>query len=101
MLSLEAVEVGYGPIKALKGVTLKVSDGQIIALLGANGAGKSTALRVISGLLRTSAGSISIDGVRLDRLAADEIVRRGVVHVPEGRRILAGRSVPQTLPMGP
>jgi branched-chain amino acid transport system ATP-binding protein len=100
VLSLETVEVGYGQIKALKGVTLKVSDGQIVALLGANGAGKSTTLRAISGLLRTSAGSISIDGDRLDRLTPEEIVRRGVVQVPEGRRIFAGLSVHENLRMG-
>ncbi len=100
MLSLETVEVGYGQIKALKGVTLKVSDGQIVALLGANGAGKSTTLRAISGLLRTSAGSIAIDGDRLDRLTPEEIVRRGVVQVPEGRRIFAGLSVHENLRMG-
>ena len=100
MLDLESVEVGYGQIKALKGVTMKVGDGQIVALLGANGAGKSTALRSISGLLRTSAGSIAIDGARLDRLSPDEIVRRGVVQVPEGRRIFAGLSVLDNLRMG-
>jgi branched-chain amino acid transport system ATP-binding protein len=100
VLSLETVEVGYGQIKALKGVTLKVSDGQIVALLGANGAGKSTTLRAISGLLRTSAGSIAIDGDRLDRLTPEEIVRRGVVQVPEGRRIFAGLSVHENLRMG-
>jgi branched-chain amino acid transport system ATP-binding protein len=100
MLSLEAVEVGYDQIKALKGVTLKVSSGQIVALLGANGAGKTTALRAISGLLRPSAGSIAIDGVRLDRLAPDEIVRRGVVQVPEGRRVFGGLSVLENLRMG-
>jgi branched-chain amino acid transport system ATP-binding protein len=100
MLDLEAVEVGYGQIKALKGVTMKVGDGQIVALLGANGAGKSTALRSISGLLRTSAGRIAIGGARLDRLSPEEIVRRGVVQVPEGRRIFAGLSVLDNLRMG-
>ena len=100
MLDLESVEVGYGHIKALKGVTMKVGGGQIVALLGANGAGKSTALRAISGLLRTSAGSIAIDGARLDRLSPEDIVRRGVVQVPEGRRIFAGLSVLDNLRMG-
>jgi branched-chain amino acid transport system ATP-binding protein len=100
MLDLQAVEVGYGQIKALKGVTMKVGDGQIVALLGANGAGKSTALRSISGLLRTTAGSIAIGGARLDRLSPEEIVRRGVVQVPEGRRIFAGLSVLENLRMG-
>jgi branched-chain amino acid transport system ATP-binding protein len=100
MLSLESVEVGYGQIKALKGVTMKVGDGQIVALLGANGAGKTTALRSISGLLRASGGSIAIDGSRLDRLSPEEIVRRGVVQVPEGRRIFAGLTVLENLRMG-
>jgi branched-chain amino acid transport system ATP-binding protein len=100
MLSLEAVEVGYGQIRALKGVTMKVGRGQIVALLGANGAGKTTTLRSISGLLRASGGRIAIDGVRLDRLSPEGIVRRGVVQVPEGRRIFAGLSVLENLRMG-
>jgi len=100
MLSLESVEVGYGPIKALRGVTMKVGDGQIVALLGANGAGKTTALRSISGLLRASGGRIAVDGARLDRLSPEEIVRRGVVHVPEGRRVFAGLTVLENLRMG-
>jgi branched-chain amino acid transport system ATP-binding protein len=100
VLSLEAVEVGYGQIKALKGVTMKVGDGQIVALLGANGAGKTTVLRSISGLLRASAGRIVVDDARLDGLAPEEIVRRGVVQVPEGRRVFAGLSVLENLRMG-
>jgi branched-chain amino acid transport system ATP-binding protein len=100
VLSLEAVEVGYGQIKALKSVTMKVGDGQIVALLGANGAGKTTVLRSISGLLRASAGRIAIDDARLDGLSPEEIVRRGVVHVPEGRRVFAGLSVLENLRMG-
>jgi branched-chain amino acid transport system ATP-binding protein len=100
MLDLEGVEVGYGQIKALKGVTLKVNRGQIVALLGANGAGKTTALRAISGLLHATAGHITIDGIRLDRLAPEDIVRRGVVQVPEGRRVFAGLSVLENLRMG-
>jgi len=100
VLSLDSVEVGYGPIKALKGVTMKVGDGQIVALLGANGAGKTTALRSISGLLRASGGRIAVDGTRLDRLSPEDIVRRGVVHVPEGRRVFAGLTVLENLRMG-
>jgi branched-chain amino acid transport system ATP-binding protein len=100
MLSLESVEVGYGQIKALKGVTMRVGDRQIVALLGANGAGKTTVLRSISGLLRASGGSIMINGERLDRLTPEEIVRRGVVQVPEGRRIFAGLTVLENLRMG-
>jgi len=100
VLSLDSVEVGYGQIKALKGVTMKVGDGQIVALLGANGAGKTTALRSISGLLRASGGRIAVDGTRLDRLSPEDIVRRGVVHVPEGRRVFAGLTVLENLRMG-
>lgn len=100
MLNLEAVEVGYGHIKALKSVTLKVPAGQIVALLGANGAGKSTSLRAISGLLRPSGGIISMGAVRLDRLAPEQIVRHGVVQVPEGRRVFAGLTVLENLRMG-
>ena len=100
MLSLEAVEVGYGQIRALKGTTMKVPDGHIVALLGANGAGKSTSLRTISGLLRPTSGTVTLEGGRLDRLSPEEIVRRGIVHVPEGRRIFAGLSVLENLRMG-
>jgi branched-chain amino acid transport system ATP-binding protein len=100
MLNLEAVEVGYGHIKALKSVTMKVPEGQIVALLGANGAGKSTSLRAISGLLRPSGGVISMGAVRLDRLAPEQIVRHGVVQVPEGRRVFAGLTVLENLRMG-
>ena len=100
MLNLEAVEVGYGHIKALKSVTMKVPAGQIVALLGANGAGKSTSLRAISGLLRPSGGAISMGAVRLDRLAPEQIVRHGIVQVPEGRRVFAGLTVLENLRMG-
>jgi len=100
MLSLESVEVGYGQIKALKGVTMKIPESQIVALLGANGAGKTTSLRAISGLLRPSGGAITVDGARMDRLTPEAIVRRGVVQVPEGRRIFAGLTVLENLRMG-
>ncbi len=100
MLSLEGVEVGYGQIRALRGVTLRVPEGQIVALLGANGAGKTTALRAISGLLKPSAGHITLNDRPLTRLVPDEIVRRGVVQVPEGRRIFAGLTVLENLRMG-
>ncbi len=100
MLNLEAVEVGYGHIKALKSVTMKVAEGQIVALLGANGAGKSTSLRAISGLLRPSGGVISMGAVRLDRLTPEQIVRQGVVQVLEGRRVFAGLTVLENLRLG-
>lgn len=100
MLNLEEVDVGYGYIKALKGVTMKVAEGQIVALLGANGAGKSTSLRAISGLLRPTGGAITMGTVRLDRLMPEEIVRQGVVQVPEGRRVFSGLTVAENLRMG-
>src|SRR5580704_5576115 len=100
MLNLEEVDVGYGYIKALKSVTMKVAEGQIVALLGANGAGKSTSLRAISGLLRPTGGAITMGTVRLDRLMPEEIVRQGVVQVPEGRRVFSGLTVAENLRMG-
>jgi branched-chain amino acid transport system ATP-binding protein len=100
MLNLEEVDVGYGYIKALKSVTMKVPEGQIVALLGANGAGKSTSLRAISGLLRPTGGAITMRTVRLDRLMPEEIVRQGVVQVPEGRRVFSGLTVAENLRMG-
>ncbi len=100
MLSLDALEVGYGPIRALRGVTMKVPDGHIVALLGANGAGKTTTLRAISGLLRPSVGRVTLNGQPLTRLAPEVIVRQGVVQVPEGRRIFAGLTVLENLRMG-
>ena len=100
MLSLEGIEAGYGQIRALKGITMKVPEGHIVALLGANGGGKTTTLRAISGLIRPMAGSITLDGKRLDRFSPEEIVRLGVVQVPEGRRIFAGLTVLENLRMG-
>jgi branched-chain amino acid transport system ATP-binding protein len=100
VLSLDALQVSYGQIRALRGVTLKVPDGQIVALLGANGAGKTTTLRVISGLLRPSAGEVTLNRQRLTRLAPEVIVRQGVVQAPEGRRIFAGLTVLENLRMG-
>jgi branched-chain amino acid transport system ATP-binding protein len=100
VLDLDAVEVGYGQIRALRGLTMKVPEGHIVALLGANGAGKTTTLRSISGLLRPTTGRITVNGQPLARLSPDEIVRRGVVQVPEGRRIFAGLTVLENLRMG-
>jgi branched-chain amino acid transport system ATP-binding protein len=100
VLSLDAVQVGYGQIRALRGVTMKVPEGKIVALLGANGAGKTTTLRAISGLLRPSAGRVTLDDQLLSRLSPEGIVRRGVVQVPEGRRIFAGLTVLENLRMG-
>jgi branched-chain amino acid transport system ATP-binding protein len=100
MLELQDLRVRYGAVEALKGVTLTVEEGEIVTLLGANGAGKSTTLRTISGLLHPAAGRVLFEGEPLDGLPAHEVVRRGVGHVPEGRRIFPRMSVMENLEMG-
>jgi branched-chain amino acid transport system ATP-binding protein len=100
LLELTDVHVYYGAIHALKGVSLTVEAGEIVTLIGANGAGKSTTLRAISSLLRPRTGSVTFEGKELTRLAPEQIVRRGVCQVPEGRRIFANLSVLENLEMG-
>jgi branched-chain amino acid transport system ATP-binding protein len=100
LLELHGVISGYGQILALKGVDVSVDEGTIVALIGNNGAGKTTALRTISGLLRPRSGEISFGGARIDGLAAHLIVRRGVAHVPEGRGIFSRLSVEENIGMG-
>ncbi len=100
LLEVRDLNVYYGAIHALQGITFSVEEGEIIALIGANGAGKSTTLKTISGLLRPRTGSITLRGESLIDLPAEEIVRRGVVHVPEGRRIFAPLTVQENLEMG-
>jgi branched-chain amino acid transport system ATP-binding protein len=97
VLKLTGIEAGYGRIQALNGIDLEVRRGQIVALLGANGAGKTTTLKAISGLVRPSAGSIRLEGREITGMKAHEIARLGVVHVPEGRRILRGLTVRENL----
>lgn len=99
MLTVENLHVSYGAIKALHGVSLKVPQGSIVTLIGANGAGKSTTLRAISGLLK-STGSIQYDGQEISRLPANKIVARGLCHVPEGRMVFANLTVQENLRMG-
>jgi branched-chain amino acid transport system ATP-binding protein len=100
LLKLTDVHASYGPVLALQGVSLAVPEGGIVAVLGANGAGKSSTLRAISGLLRPSRGAIELDGRRIDRMPADRIVRLGVSHVPEGRQIFAELTVIENLRLG-
>jgi branched-chain amino acid transport system ATP-binding protein len=90
----------YGPIQALRGVSVDVQEGEAVAVLGANGAGKSTLLRTISGLVKPRAGSISYRGHEIAGRSPDQIVRLGVVQVPEGRRIFAQMTVLENLQMG-
>jgi branched-chain amino acid transport system ATP-binding protein len=100
LLELENIHSYYGHIHALKGVSLSVDDGEIVTLIGANGAGKSTTLRTISGLIHAREGSIRMDGKNITRLPAHEIVMAGVGHVPEGRGIFPRLTVRENLEMG-
>ena len=97
MLALENVHASYGPIQVLFGVDLEVGDGEIIALLGTNGAGKTTILRTISGVLRPSTGTVTYDDESLIGLRPAEIVRKGIVQMPGGRGVFPGMSVQENL----
>ena len=100
MLQLDSIDVYYGKIQVLKDVSLTVNDGEMVTLIGSNGAGKSTTLRTISGLLRPRQGSITYDGQRIDRMRPHEVVRRGIVHCPEGRRLFGHLTVNENLRLG-
>jgi branched-chain amino acid transport system ATP-binding protein len=100
LLEVEGVHTYYGQIHALKGVSLTVDKGEIVTLIGANGAGKSTLLKSTSGLLRPRQGSIRLDGEELTRYPPHEIVTKGVVQVPEGRRVFGRLTVTENLEMG-
>ncbi|MFN3564975.1 MAG: ABC transporter ATP-binding protein [Burkholderiaceae bacterium] len=100
LLELRDLHVDYGQIHALKGISLAVDRGEIVTLIGANGAGKSTTLKTISGLMRPRQGAIAYDGIDLTQLAPHEIVARGIVQVPEGRRIFHRLTVRENLAMG-
>jgi branched-chain amino acid transport system ATP-binding protein len=100
LLALEHVTSGYGPVVAVRDVSLEVYPGEIVALLGANGAGKSTTLMTIAGLVRASAGSVIFDGQEVQRLRPEDIVRRGIAVAPEGRRIFSHLTVTENLRLG-
>jgi branched-chain amino acid transport system ATP-binding protein len=100
VLEVRDLHVYYGEIHALKGASLSVEKGEIVALLGPNGAGKTTALKTISGLLAPRSGGVTLEGQSLVGVPAHEIVRRGLAHVPEGRRIFNRLSVAENLEMG-
>jgi branched-chain amino acid transport system ATP-binding protein len=100
MLKVNEIYASYGPIVALRGVSLHVPEGGIVSILGANGAGKSSALRAISGLVRISRGSIEFMGRRIDHLPPENIVQRGISQVPEGRQIFGELSVEENLRLG-
>jgi branched-chain amino acid transport system ATP-binding protein len=97
---IENLRVFYGRVEALKGISLEVPQGGIVTLIGANGAGKSTTLRAISGLTRPASGGILYQGKKIDGLSPQEIVRAGIAHVPEGRRVFPFMTVKENLNMG-
>ena len=100
MLKIEDINVYYGAIHAIKGISLEVNEGEIVTLIGANGAGKSTTLRTISGLLKPKTGKIEFLGQNIAGMAAHHIVKAGISQVPEGRRIFAEMSVMENLELG-
>jgi branched-chain amino acid transport system ATP-binding protein len=100
LLAIRDLWVSYGSVDAIRGISLMVAPGEVVALLGANGAGKSTMLRTISGLIRPRAGEIHFAGQRIDRLAPPRIVRLGIAHSPEGRRLFGMLTVAENLKLG-
>jgi branched-chain amino acid transport system ATP-binding protein len=100
MLRLEGVRAGYGPIDALRGLDLEVREGELVCLLGANGAGKSSTLRAISGLLRPRAGRIVFGGADIHGREPSDVLRAGIAHCPEGRRVFPYLTVRENLTMG-
>ena len=100
MLQVEELETAYGPIRALDGVSFEVEQGSITAVLGANGAGKTSLLRTLSGLVRARAGRIRLDGRNIGQLPVERIVRLGMAHVPEGRGVISELSVEDNLRLG-
>ncbi len=100
MLELHNLEVSYGEVRALRGISLKVEEGQVVTLIGANGAGKSTTLRTVSGLLKPSSGKVSFDGRDLNGSEPYEITQAGLIHVPEGRMLLDNMTVRENLLAG-
>lgn len=100
MLEIKDLEVFYGMIQAIKGVSFEVNEGEVIALIGANGAGKTTILHTITGLLEAKRGTVIFDGKDITKIPAHRIVSMGMAHVPEGRRVFANLTVYQNLKMG-
>lgn len=100
MLELKNLEISYGPIKAVKNVTLAVPEGKIVSILGANGAGKTSTLKAISGIVKPSSGSIEFNGKLLNHLPAEEVVREGIIHCPEGRKLFPELTVEENLKVG-
>ena len=100
MLKIDNLEVAYGNIRAIKGISLEVNQGEIVTLIGSNGAGKSTTLRAISGILKPKSGSITFNGERIEGVEGHDIVAKGICQSPEGRRIFPKMSVDENLDLG-
>ena len=100
MLKVRNIQSNYGEVRALHDISLDVEQGEIIVLLGVNGAGKSTTLKTISGLIHPSNGSMTFRGQPIDRLSPERVVRMGISHVPEGRHVFPGLTVRENLIMG-
>ena len=100
MLELRALSAGYGHTEVLREVSLRIEPGEIVALVGANGAGKSSLVKTVSGLLRPTGGAVLLDGSPIHLLPVAERVRRGIVHVPEGRQVFAGLTARENLRLG-
>lgn len=100
MLKVSGIDVFYGDLQVLWDVSFEIKQGEILVLVGANGAGKSTTLKTISGLLKPARGSIEFQGIYLDQLKADQVISQGVVHVPEARRLFREMTVEENLIMG-
>ena len=100
MLEVKNLEVNYGVIKAIKGISFEVNEGEVIALIGANGAGKTTILHTVTGLIPSKAGQIIFEGKDITKVPGYKLVGMGIAHVPEGRRVFSQLSVYQNLKMG-
>jgi len=100
LLRLKDIVIHYQKVAAIQGISLELQEGRLITIIGSNGAGKSTTLRTISGLVRPSEGEITFEGQRIDGLAPEKVLKLGIAHVPEGRRIFPGLSVSENLYLG-
>lgn len=100
LLKVEGLEVNYGKVRAVRGVSLRVDEGELVAVIGANGAGKSSTLNAICGIVKTAAGRVTYDGEDITGLPSHQIIKRGIVQVPEGRMIFAPLSVKENLRLG-
>lgn len=100
MLAISDLNAGYGSLQVLRGVSFRVEQGEFISLIGSNGAGKTTLLRTISGLIKLAGGKVEFEGERIDNIAQDAIVRRGLIQVPEGRKLFSDMSVLENLELG-